>query len=231
MQKSLLGWPYGAVTASEVRARIGDMVTLEEVPSRGLLGARTLTTSLYCLLPIYGILELGWDMFVLLVFIFCEGLFALLADLVRIARQVATQGAKHWRLAGLWCFQAVFLIFVGLIMLFAHRPEGLDFANPLAQVGDMLGWTLLAAAAFQVLTLASQWRTLSQPIEGSPLGASLYLLLMFVTPFISALFLWTGNGDQAGLLGAAGVRLLGQTAWVWVVPLLLAWANFRGKAD
>lgn len=227
MGHSQLGWPYGPVTASEVRDQIGDMVTLEEVPTLGLLSLRTLVTLLYCLVPIYGIVALGWDMFVLLVFIFCEGLLALAADLVRIARQAATQGAKHWRLAGLWCFQAVFLVFVGLIMLFAHRPEGMDFADPLSQTTGLLGWTLIAAAAFQVFTLAGQWRTLAQPIEGSPLGASLYLLLMFVTPFVAALFMWTGNPDQVGLLGAAGARLVGQTAWVWAVPLLLAWARFR----
>ena len=169
-------------------------------------------------------------MFVLLVFIFCEGLLALAADLVRIARQAATQGARHWRLAGLWCFQAVFLIFVGLIMLFAHRPEGLNFADPLAQTTNLLGWTLAAAAVFQVITLASQWQTLAQPIEGSPLGASLYLLLMFVTPFVAALFMWTGNPDRVGLLGAAAARLVGQSAWVWAVPILLAWSRFRGRA-
>ena len=230
MAESYLGWPYGTVTAAEVRDQIGDMVTLEEVPSRGLLLLRTLITLGYCLVPIYGIAVLGWDMFVLLVFIFCEGLLALAADLVRIARQAATQGARHWRLAGLWCFQAVFLIFVGLIMLFAHRPEGLNFADPLAQTTNLLGWTLAAAAVFQVITLASQWQTLAQPIEGSPLGASLYLLLMFVTPFVAALFMWTGNPDRVGLLGAAAARLVGQSAWVWAVPILLAWSRFRGRA-
>lgn len=226
-----LGWPYGKVTESEVLAIMEKDLKRFGVPRGSALVMQSIWVFGFCLVPIYGVLFLGWDAFALIVLFYAEGLAALVLDAVRLLVIRARTPHRFSQQLGVWIFMIVFLNFSGFFMLLFQGPHGEDLGETLRLLFGALqvtlpemSWPLFLMILFQLVGLLHDTMD-SGKGHDMHLTAGPYMLLIFITPLIAALFGLFASREVVGLMVITVLRMLGQLLMVWIVPVYYRFAS------
>lgn len=218
-----MGWPYGEGTREDVRGIIKAYRPLKEsgVPSAGMLVLRTVLVIAIGMVPLYGVVVLQWEPLTLLALFYCEGLIALILDLVRVGRVRATSKTRASQLLATWRWLAGIHHFAAFCLLLFLGPRGspavlwVDWiVEQIEIVTAHLGWPLLFAVAFQLAGLLDDFAH-----DRAHTTAGSYATLLFFAPLLALAFGWAGQPQFAALVGITACRLIGQSLWVWIVPI------------
>lgn len=229
---STLGWPYGDVTESEVLAVMEKDLKRYGVPRGSALIIQSVWAFCVCLIPIYGVLALGWDAFALILLFYAEGVAALVLDGFRLLVIRARTPERFSQQLGIWVFMIVFLNFSGIFMLLFQGPQGNDLGETLTllygaiqtTLPEMI-WPLLLMVLFQLVGLLHDCMD-SGKGHDMHMTAGPYMLMIFITPFVAFIFGLFASRDVVGLMVIALLRMVGQLLMVWVVP---AYYHFESK--
>ena len=193
--------------------------TPEILPIAGLL-FRSLIVVLTNMIPLYGVLRLGWESFALIVLFIAEGAVVFLTDVLKSAWVVNPEKKK------ILFFEFTFIFFFGFfaILIFGRDPDSSDLVETIRTAVRNLAmlslWPVLVIAAMRLLRTAQDIRAARgrSGKAGEPLhfqGGGWMLLLFFLVmsaPFIADM----SPNPRGGLVVVVVLKTLGELAGVWL---------------
>jgi hypothetical protein len=177
--------------------------------------------------PLYGVLKLGWNAFILVLMFILEGVVVLFADTVKVVfGKLQTRNTKI-----VLFFEFMFIFFFGFFALLVFGPADTEsFSAKYRLVKSLyaaqIQKPLLTMIGFRLLRLAQDLiaggvfgdRFFKRPLELSGGG---WMLLLFFAVMLAPFIAKTGPNPLGGLAALVVLKMLGETFGVWAVRIVV----------
>lgn len=196
----------------------------EQTPQTKLgLIMRSLTVVLTNLIPLYGVLDKGWNSFIVIVLFIAEGVIVLLADVIK--RLLRVQKAAK----GVLFFEFVFIFFFGFfaILIFGRDESSSNLLETIKSayrsVKTVPLWSVVSIFAMRLVRTVQELKAsgifgghIQQKLHFSG-GGWMFLLffLVMTAPFIAD----RGPNPFLGLIALIVLKSLGEIFAVWALRI------------
>jgi hypothetical protein len=178
--------------------------------------------------PLYGVVKLGWNAFILVLLFILEAIVVLFADAVKTFSSKILRRDKK----SILFFEGVFILFFGFFAFLVFGPSDMgafSFAEKFHLVKSLYSTQfrvpLLIMIGFRLLRLVQDLiaggmfgsRFFRRPLEQSGGGWMLLLCFaVFMAPFVTK----TGPSAFGGLVALVVLKIMGETFGVWAVRIV-----------
>lgn len=179
--------------------------------------------------PLYGVIRLGWNAFILVLMFILEGIVVFLTDVVK---SVSSQSLRIKR-RGILFFEFVFIFFFGFfaILVFGpSEPGAFAFSYKVQLVKSLyatqLRIPLMFMIGFRLVRLLQDLfaggfsgnRFFKRPLE---FGGGGWMFLLFFAVMLAPLIAKSGPNPFGGLIALVCLKILGEAFGVWAVRIAL----------
>lgn len=180
--------------------------------------------------PLYGVIRLGWNAFILVLMFILEGIMVFLTDVVK---SVSSQSLRIKR-RGILFFEFVFIFFFGFfaILVFGpSEPGAFAFSYKVQLVKSLYATQLRIPLMFMMgFRLV---RLLQDLFAGGVLGKRFFkrslefcgggwMFLLFFAVMLAPLIAKSGPNPFGGLIALVCLKILGEIFGVWAVRIALS---------